>query len=156
MVFHLVIGCILVYWPNLVQIFKIKFKMVYFQFQMFSIFWVWLTSWFENSVITNLVHLMLMLRLPNLHIPFFITFYIIRAAHLTFWNITVRITEQQVQDSLIAQVFFEISICLLIHLPVSWFIGYCNCVITTCSYILMKVSYSSHVFQTFCYAIMLY
>ena len=123
--------------------------MVYFQFQMFSIFWVWLTSWFENSVITNLVHLMLLLNLSNLHIPFFITFYIIRAAHLTFWNLTVRKTEQQVQDSLIAQVFFEISICLLTHLPVSWFIGYYNCVITTCPYILMEVSYSNHVFQTF-------
>ena len=122
---------------------------MYFQFQMFSIFWVWLTSWFENSVNTNLVHLMLLLKLPNLPIPFFITFYIIRAAHLTFWNLTVRKTEQQVQDSLIAQVFFEISICLLTHLPVSWFIGYYNCVITTCPYILMEVSYSNHVFQTF-------
>ena len=131
------------------QIFKTKFKMVYFQFQMLSVFWVWLTSWFENSVITNLVHLMLLLNLSNLHIPFFITFYIIRAAHLTFWNLTVRKTEQQVQDSLIAQVFFEISICLLTHLPVSWFIGYYNCVITTCPYILMEVSYSNHVFQTF-------
>ena len=90
--------------------------MKYFQFQMFSIFWVRLTSWFENSVMTNLVHLMLLLKLHNLHIPFFITFCIIRAAHLTFWNLTVRKTEQQAQDSLIAQVFFEISICLVIHL----------------------------------------
>ena len=129
---------------------------MYFQFQMFPIFWVWLTSWFENSVITNLVHLMLLLKLPNLHIPFFITFYIIKAGHLTFWNLTVRKIEQQVQDSLIAQIFFEISICLLIHLPVPWFIGYCNCGIITCSYILMKVSHSNHVFQIFFYALMLY
>ena len=46
---------------------------MYFQFQMFSIFWVWLTTLFENSVITNLVHLMLLLKLPNLHILFYIT-----------------------------------------------------------------------------------
>ena len=129
---------------------------MHFQFQMFSIFWVWLTSCFETSVITNLVHLMLLLKLPNLHIPFFITFYIIRASHLTFWNLTVRKTEQQVQDSLTAQVFFEISICLLIHLLVSWFIGYRNCVIITCSYILMEVSHSNHVFQIFFYVLMLY
>ena len=128
--------------------------MVFFQFQMFSIFWVWLTSWFENSVITDLVHLMLLLNLSNLHISFFITFYIIRAAHLTFLNSTVRKTEQEVQDSLIAQVFFEISICLLVHLH--RFIGYCNCVIITCSYVLMEVSHSNHVPQTFFYALMLY
>ena len=128
--------------------------MVFFQFQMFSIFWVWLTSWFENSVITDLVHLMLLLNLSNLHISFFITFYIIRAAHLTFLNLTVRKTEQEVQDSLIAQVFFEISICLLVHLH--RFIGYCNCVIITCSYFLMEVSHSNYVFQIFFYALMLY
>ena len=97
---------------------------------------------------------MLLLNLSNLHIPFFITFYIIRAAHLTFLNLTVRKTGQEVQDSLIAQVFFEISIRLLVHLH--RFIGYYNCVIITCSYVLMEVSHSNHVFQTFFYALMLY
>ena len=135
------------------QIFKTKFKMVYFQFQMLSVFWVWLTSWFENSVITNLVHLMVPLKLPNLHIPFFITSYIIRAAHLTFWNLTARKTEQQVQDS--SSFFWDFN--LLTHSPACVMV---HRLLQLCNYYLSLYFDGSELLQScfpnIFYALMLY